>query len=219
MELKEKVINFLGDSITEGCGTSGPDARFSALIEKRCGLKRANNYGISGTRIARQQVKQYGIIDEQDFCVRCLEMDKEADIIVVMGGTNDHGHGDAPIGVPEDRTPDTFWGACHTMMRSLLETYPNAVIVICTPLHCWCENDLRGAIGKPEDVAVLAEYVEIIRQTADYYSLPVLDLWKISGIQPAVTTIKECYMPDGCHPNDAGHKLLADRIIGFLTAL
>ena len=129
MELKDKVINFLGDSITEGCGTSGPDARFSALIEKRCGLKRANNYGISGTRIARQQVKQYGIIDEQDFCVRCLEMDKEADIIVVMGGTNDHGHGDAPIGVPEDRTPDTFWGACHTMMRSLLETYPNAPIM------------------------------------------------------------------------------------------
>ena len=137
MELKNKVINFLGDSITQGIGTSGTEARFSSLIEKECGLKRANNYGIGGTRIANQKAKVYELTDELNFCVRCTEMDKEADIIVVMGGTNDHGHGDAPIGTFEDRTPDTFYGACHTMMRSLLETYPEAVIVICTPLHTW----------------------------------------------------------------------------------
>jgi len=137
----------------------------------------------------------------------------------VMGGTNDHGHGDAPLGTPDDRTPDTFWGACHTMMRSLLETYPDAVIVICTPLHCWCENELRGTGGKGKDYAVLSEYVDIIRQTAEFYSLPVLDLWRISGIQPAVPAIKEKYMPDGCHPNDEGHRILAERIIGFLKAL
>ncbi len=34
MELKNKVINFLGDSITYGVGTSGTEARFSSLIEK-----------------------------------------------------------------------------------------------------------------------------------------------------------------------------------------
>jgi len=219
MELRDKIINFLGDSITEGCGTSDQSARFSALIESRCGLKRANNYGIGGTRIARQQVKKFGVIDELDFCARCTRMDPEADIVVVMGGTNDQGHGDAPIGFPQDRTPDTFWGACHSMMRSLLETYPQAVIVICTPLHCWCEENPRGAGGKEEDAAPLSLYVDIIRQTAEYYALPVLDLWKTSGLQPAVPAIREKYMPDGCHPNDAGHRLLADRIIGFLSAL
>ena len=86
MILNNKVINFLGDSITLGYGTSYTDNRFSSLIEKRCGLKRANNYGIGGTRIARQK-NRIAPYDNQDFCVRCMEMDKEADIIVVMVGS------------------------------------------------------------------------------------------------------------------------------------
>lgn len=218
MELKNKIINFLGDSITEGCGTSGPDARFSHLIEYRCGLKRANNYGIGGTRIARQTRPYNPVYDQNDYCKRCADMDKEADINVVFGGTNDFGHGDAPLGTPDDRTPDTFWGACHYMMRTMIETYPDAVTVICTPLHRMNEDSLRGD-NKPEDVANLATYVGIIKTVAEYYSLPVLDLWSMSGLQPHVWPIQARYMPDGLHPNDAGHSLLADRIIGFLSAL
>ena len=37
MEIKNKIINFLGDSITEGSGTSGIGYRFTELIEKKCG--------------------------------------------------------------------------------------------------------------------------------------------------------------------------------------
>ena len=220
MELKNKVINFLGDSITEGHGTSGPDARFSHLIEYRCGLKRANNYGIGGTRIARQQkqAEPADPVDSLDYCKRCVEMDKEADINVVFGGTNDFGHGDAPLGTPDDRTPDTFWGACHYLMRTMIETYPDAVTVICTPLHRIDEDSLRGW-NKPADVAPLSEYVKIIKTVAEYYALPVLDLWSISGMQPHAETVVHRFMPDGLHPNDAGHKMLADRIIGFLSAL
>ena len=66
---------------------------------------------------------------------------------------------------------------------------------------------------------MLATYAAVIRETAEYYSLPVLDLFKNSGIQPAVPVVKEKYIPDGLHPNDAGHRLLADRMIGFLKAL
>lgn len=218
MLLENKVINFLGDSITLGCGISYVDNRFSSLIEKRCGLKRANNYGIGWTRIARQK-NRIAPYDNQDFCNRCTQMDNEADIIVVMGGINDHAHGDAPLGMSSDRTPDTFYGACHYLMRTLLETYPSAVIVICTPTHYLYENELRGIGDKKEDVALFSEYIKIIRDTAEYYSLPLLDLWKNSGLQPAVPAIGEKYFVDGIHPNDAGHMVLADRIIGFLTAL
>lgn len=215
MELKNKIINFLGDSITEGCGTTGELARFSHLIEYRCGLKRANNYGIGGTRIA-DQVHKPSACERHDlyFCGRCKDMDPEADINVVFGGTNDYGHGDAPIGTPDDRTPETYWGACHYLCRALIETYPHAVNVICTPLHRLNENAPSSGNGLP-----LSRYVEILREVADYYSIPVLDLWKVSGMQPAVPTIQTLYMPDGLHPNDAGHILLADRMIGFLQAL
>ena len=214
MELKNKVINFLGDSITEGVGTSAGDRRFVELIAKKAELARANNYGISGTRIARQKNPDPNNRFDLDFCMRAVEMDQEANINVVFGGTNDYGHGDAPIGTPDDRTPETFWGACHYLCRTLLERYPDAATVICTPLHRLCEKTPAQNSG-----LILEEYVDIIRTVAAYYSIPVLDLWKMSGMQPEVEIIQQKYMPDGLHPNDAGHVLLADRMIGFLTAL
>ena len=214
MELKNKVINFLGDSITEGVGASSAETRYVDRVALLAELARANNYGISGTRIARQKNPDPANRFDLDFCMRCTEMDAAADINVVFGGTNDYGHGDAPIGTPEDRTPETFWGACHYLCRTLIETYPDAVTVICTPLHRLSETVPAANSGLPLDA-----YADIIRTVAAYYSLPVLDLWKMSGMQPAVETVQKKYMPDGLHPSDAGHNLLAERMVGFLRSL
>lgn len=219
MDLKGKRINFLGDSITEGHGTSSPDKRFSNLLKDRLELAAANNYGIGGTRIATQLVPSSEPRWDLDFCTRATQMDPDADVIVVFGGTNDFGHGDAPIGCMSDRTPDTFYGACHTLMQTLITRYPDAVIVFLTPLHRCNEDNPRGDGGKPEDVGVLSRYVDILRETARWYSLPVLDLFAVSGLQPRVPAIQSRYIPDGLHPNDAGHEILADRIASFLRAL
>ena len=51
MELKGTKINFLGDSITEGAGTSSHDKMFTMLIEREYGAI-CQNYGIGGTRLA-----------------------------------------------------------------------------------------------------------------------------------------------------------------------
>ena len=215
MELKNKVINFLGDSITEAYGPSVPENAYHRRIAATVSLARANNYGIGGTRLARQIKPTVDApIFDRDFCERVLEMDRDADINVVFGGTNDFGHGDAPIGTPDDRTPDTFWGACHTLCRTLLIEYPKAVNVICTPLHRLDEDNPSIGNGLP-----LSAYVDIIRTVAEYYSIPVLDLWKVSGMQPKVDIVRERLMPDGLHPNDDGHALLADRMLAFLQAL
>lgn len=215
MQLEGKVINFLGDSITEGVGVTEPANIFPARIQAKYGLKRANNYGISGTRIARKRVPSENPSFDQDFCSRVCAMDPEADAVVVLGGTNDYGHGDAPIGAPADRTKDTFRGACHELMRLLIERYPGKPIVFCTPLHRLNE-DAPDPANKSGSNANLREYIEIIRNTARYYSLPVLDLNAISGIQPSVPIIREMFIPDGLHPNDAGHAKLAECIANFL---
>ena len=61
--------------------------------------------------------------------------------------------------------------------------------------------------------------MDIIKEVARWYSLPVLDLFASSGLQPRVPVIQEKYVPDGLHPNDAGHVILADKIAAFLRAL
>lgn len=215
MELKGIKANFLGDSITQGHGVSTADKVYHQVIAKNCGFTVARNYGISGTRFAKQNKPTVDNPSfDQDFCGRFEKMDDDADLVVVFGGTNDFGHGDAPFGKFEDRTPDTFCGACHYLMSELIEKYPDAVIVVMTPLHRVSEDVPSAGNGLP-----LIDYVKMIRRVAEFYSLPVMDLWANSGIQPRVDVIREKFCPDGLHPNDAGHARMAERIEGFLRAL
>ncbi len=215
MELKGKKIVFLGDSITEGHGTSCKAARFTEILERTEGIK-AVNLGIGGTRIAMQPGDEKR--NDKDYCSRIGTVDSDADIIVIFGGTNDFGHGFAPIGGPEDKDEKTFTGALHLLYSSLIERCPDAVIVVLTPTRRLNEDDPRGDVKK-EDYLPLSGYVSVIRKTAEEYSLPVLDLWSVSGMQPKIPTIRERYMPDGLHPNDRGHERIASLLAGFLKSL
>ena len=214
MELKGKKINFLGDSITEGVGTSGYPYRYFDLIAGRCGAV-CRGYGISGTRIAIQRTPSDPPSFDLYFSSRVDGMDADADAVVVFGGTNDFGHGDAPFGTMDDRTPETFMGGLHDLCTRLINRYPGKLIVLCTPLHRLGEESKWGE-HKDAAAGSLLDYVRGVRQVAEYYGIPVLDLFAISGIQPAVELQRELFMPDGLHPNDAGHELLANLMIRFL---
>lgn len=219
MELKGKTINFLGDSITEGVGTSSADKIYLNLLAEEAELKEARNYGISGTRIAHQEPVDWG----EAFSVRYTQMDDDADIIVVFGGTNDYGHGKAPMGEFNDRTINTFYGACHVLLEGLIKKYPKSEIVFMTPLHRIFEENSEEkknhGIEYLAAVNPLKKYVEAIKEVCHYYAIPVLDLYSVSGIQPNVDILKETYCPDGLHPNDTGHVKIKDRLMGFLKAL
>lgn len=212
MNLTGLKINFLGDSITEGHGCSSIETCFASKIAAEYGTV-TRNYGIGGTRISRQTTPSEWPRHDLDFPSRVDEMDADANVIVVFGGTNDFGHGDAAFGEFSDRTVWTFCGALHVLYTALLEKYPGKTIVVLTPLHRESES-IPNMHGK-----VLEDYVDMIRKIAGYYSLPVLDLWACSGIQPAVPVMKEMYMPDGLHPNDAGHVILAGKIAKFIESL
>ena len=214
MKLDGIKANFLGDSITEGCGTTNKAEKvFFALIAAKHNMT-ARGYGIGGTHIAKQLVPTEGKPKHDlDYCLRVEEMDKDADLVVIFGGTNDYGHGDAPFGEEGDKTPDTFVGACHHLFKRAVELYPTARIVVMTPLHRANENTPNRHGRK------LCDYVEVIRKVAEYYSLPVIDLWRISGIQPEIEIIKEKYCPDGLRPNDDGHRRMAEIIEASLLSI
>ncbi len=221
MELKNISANFLGDSITKGASASCPENIFHQLIAKKYEMKIARNYGLGGSRMARQLPVEDGNTEEDvSFSARMWDMDDDAELIVLFGGTNDYGHGNAPLGSFSDREPETFYGACHYIMGGLINKYPYARVVVVTPMHRLNEDDVRGEHGrKPQDVAPLSRYVEIIREVAEYYSLPIIDLWANSGLQPNLEIIREKYCRDGLHPNDEGHKRIAEYIGNFLENL
>ena len=218
MELRNKKVAFLGDSITEGAGASCLEKVYWNVFAGNTGAE-CFGYGISGTRIAKQVHPSDTPAFDRYFASRLDEMIPDADIVVVFGGTNDFGHGDAPFGKHDDRTEDTFCRALHILMEKLINRYPNAMIVFMTPLHRSSEdNDVVNEKGV-RACGPLLKYVDAIIEAAAYYSIPVLDLYRTAGMQPRVPIILEQFMPDGLHPNDAGHARLAARLEGFLKTL
>ncbi len=214
MNIKGLKINVLGDSITEGVGVSDRETkRYTAVFEAKSGAT-VRTYGIGGTRIARQHKPSEKPRHDLVFLDRVEGMDADADIIVVFGGTNDFGHGDAAFGCFEDRDEYTFYGAMHSLVLRILRRYPDAEIVFMTPLHRRTESVPKADSGK-----VLADYVRAIKEVTEYYGIPTLDLYSTSGIQPALPDGMDTMTVDGLHPNDRGAERIADRLLGFLSAL
>ncbi len=207
---KETTIAVLGDSITQGVGVTAPERIWQHVLGELTGA-RILSYGLSGTRFAIQTgPDQYGA----PFTERYLAMPDEADLVLVFGGTNDYGHGNAPFGEATDRTPETFIGACHALFGGLVCKYPRARIVILTPLQR-CEGTRPSKnTGRP-----LLDYVDAMAAVAAEYALPVLDLYRTAGICPDLPIQRELFMPDGLHPSDAGARRMAERVAAFLHAL
>lgn len=217
MELQKKTIVCLGDSITQGCGsTDEPKKGWVGLLQNLNPTAKVLNHGVGGTRIARKRVPTVPAIYDEDFIKRADELPEKADIVLIFGGTNDYGHGDAAMGKPEDTDVYTFYGALNTLFTKLITKYPLGRIVVLTPTHRADENEIHTfSDGK----FVLIDFVRAIREVAENYSLPVLDLYKMSGFFPSITAQKELLMPDGLHPNDLGYEKLVQVIDSYLKSL
>lgn len=221
MNLAGKIMDFLGDSITEGVGVEDcANNRYDNIIRKKCKLKAVYNYGIGGTRIAHQSKPSDKPRYDLCFCGRAYDLNPQADIIVVYGGVNDYIHGDAPFGKIGDTTPATFCGSVEFLMRLLKELYPEAKKIFMTPAHMQYDtlNDEKPSNRemKRADAKPLSDYVRVIKETGKDHRIPVLNLYETLPINPNIAEHKEKYTADGLHFNDAGHKILADILIEFL---
>lgn len=218
MELKGIKMGVLGDSITEGAGVADLSNTYYNRLQRECGIRELYVDGIGGTRIARQKNPSENPRHDLDFISRVDHMDEDCDLVVVFGGTNDFGHGDAPIGTPDDRTEDTFWGACHVICEKLINRFPKSQIVFMSPLHRLNEDSICGS-NKPAPQGTLYDYVDVLKTVTRKYSIPLLDMLQVGGMTPKVPIYQELYMPDGLHPNDEGHGKIAARLKGFLESL
>ena len=210
MNLHGKKVSFIGDSITEGCGASEYKNCYVALFQKAYPDATIANYGVGGTRIARQHGANPELKNDHDFMERAELMQKDADLVVVFGGTNDYGHGNAVMGKLGANDPYTFYGAMNILFETLIRDNPRAKILILTPLHRLSEKNVN------QNGYILEDYVKALREMAEEFSFPVLDLFKNSGLNPAKGTVRADYMTDGLHPNDAGYARLFELIDTFI---
>lgn len=198
-------LNALGDSLTHGdnTGRGGEGIPWTAYIPRLTWLNGCRNYGINGNRLAGPG----GMAD------RCGQMADDASLVSVWGGMNDF-CGGVELGRFGDRETTTFFGALDGLARRLYRKYPDAGLFFITPPKC--RSTIYGWESFTPNPAgyILKDYRDAILQVADYYSVPVLDLYAGGGMSCYLDDGR--YRPDGLHYTNEGYARVARIIAGFI---
>lgn len=217
-----KKLVAIGDSITYGTHNAGNITPWCERLATMLNMTFVN-YGIGGSELAKNKTDG----SYNPMCIRYADMDDDADLIIVAGGTNDWAHigGNTAAGESEyqmgnfgDTEITTFYGALDTMCKGLLEKYVGKTIFFMTPIKRY------SALSTPYYVQnkrgyTLEDYANAIKKVCGFYGIPVLDMFNECTLNPTIEAIKTAYIEDGTHPNSAGHMIMARQIAGFISKL
>ena len=167
------------------------------------------NYGKSGAGYKRHEGKGHA------FYEKVLTVPPEADIITIFGSGNDTAT-QAPLGSPTDTGTDTLCGCMNKTLENLFSVMPGAKVGLVTPCP-W--SGFNPAI---ED-NWMALYSEALVEIGRRWSVPVLDLYHCSNLRPWDKTFRDLYYKrdegGGTHPDEDGHKILANKFKMFIQSL
>ena len=206
---KEKIINFIGDSITygyDGGGNGSVEKNYPSIVKELLGCKKCNNYGVNGSTITGNET-----IGTAPINIRYANMEDNAQYVMVFAGTNDHGQS-MSLGSNTDTNNTTFYGSLEVLIQGLINKYPTARISFITPIK-------KINIGANTNGKTLEEYANAIKEKCRQYSIPVLDFYHESGCVPQIQSFKENNLPDGLHPNQEYYYILAEKIAKFIENL
>ncbi len=211
--ISNRSINFsdmkiacLGDSITSGSNMDNLDNyqqySYPSVLKNILNAKEVYNLGIGGS--------SYGRYWDKAFVDRYKEIPQDANIILVMGGTNDgFAASQKEMGSLSEKKPRTFYGDVDELMRGLKENYPSAKIIFATPLP----NVLHDYLRNQRDYLLpQSAFAQAIKELAAQYDIDVIDLYNSNILDTHDAQIISGYMPDGVHGNPAGYQVLAEHM-------
>ena len=235
-----KRVAYFGDSITDPNNKAAGN-KYWNLLEQWLGIK-PFVYAVSG--------RQWDDIPRQANKLK-EEHGDDFDAILIFMGTNDYNNA-VPIGQwYEERLENveyghryakrteqrmrrhpsmnkgTYKGRINIALDSLKRMYPTKQIVLLTPIHRagfyaneknWqCTEDYVNRCGE-----YLDSYIDAVKEAANVWAVPVLDLNATSGLFPMIDAHAQYFNnadTDRLHPNDRGHERMAKTLMYQLLTL
>ena len=235
-----KRVAYFGDSITDP-NNNASNTKYWGWLQQWLDIK-PYVYGISG--------RQWNDIPRQAEALKA-EHGNDFDAIIIFIGTNDFNAGvplgkwftekkeNVMAGIHEKKhlvermhkymcmTDSTFRGRINIALYKVKRMFPDKQIVVLTPIHRaefyrsetnWQpREDYRNKCGE-----YFLSYVEAVKETANIWSVPVIDLNALCGLFPLMDEHAQFFNnkdTDRLHPNDIGHKRMAQTLVYQLLAL
>ncbi|MDD6772796.1 MAG: SGNH/GDSL hydrolase family protein [Bacteroidales bacterium] len=223
-----RKVAFLGDSITDARQVEKTNNVYWNFLAEMLGFE-PYVYGISGHRMNQIQGQAEKLIAEHGM---------DFDAIIVFVGTNDY-NGSIPMGewytfdVRETLDdgpamqrrkhrqmsfdPETFKGRTNVTLRYLKQTFPDKQIIFLTPIHrafaMFSDRNVQPDESFANDCGLFVDdYVQAIKEIANIWAVPVIDLNSICGLYPLLDEHAHYFRnaeKDRLHPNTPGQLRMA----------
>lgn len=213
IDFSDKKIACLGDSITAATNLEGQEnyleMAYPYQLGKVLNAGEMVNLGIGGSSIGRYW--------DNAFVDRYKEIPEDSDIIIVMGGTNDgFCASEKELGSLQEREKRTFAGDLDELLKGLKKDYPDAEIVLVTPLPNILHDMLRR---DRKDLLPQSSFVAIMKQLSEEYEIPLIDLYGSGILDSHDAAVIHSFIPDGVHGNEMGYRYLAEHIAAELIRI
>lgn len=218
-------VAYIGDSITDP-GNDASTVKYYGFLERWLGTT-SYVYGKSG--------RQWDDVLNQANKLKS-EHGNDVDAIMIFMGTNDFNSGvqigewfteeqaqvnvNGTMVIRTRRVPvmstSTFCGRINKALDGLKKMYPDKQIVLLTPIHrshatfgdrnVQPTEDFQNGCGEYLDA-----YVDAVIKAGSIWSVPVVDLYALSGLYPMIDEQLGYFASetDRLHPNDKGQRRLA----------
>lgn len=193
----EGLLVSLGDSLARGYGLEDKTLRYSALTAKELDMQEIN-LGADG-QMAMETLE--AVRENRDLI-------EQADIILISIGANHI----LPVLLGRNEDVElrliSFERELDILLLAVAEAAPGGRVVILT-FGCPAE-------AREKAQAVCARLNEIIRTAAENYGFLTAETAQAIYAYEGNCWQGDCWQADGLHPNETGHRLLADSILDVL---
>ena len=196
----------VGDSITQGVGASSGNTSYPADLQALFGSSvQVKNFGHSGATMLSVGDLPYQQQSEYASATTFVSGAGSGSIVdvVIMLGTNDSKPYNWTVGT--STRAEQFRTDCAAMVDHFAQIPTHPLVYLALPPHAYANSyQIDGTV-------IHDQILPILREVATAKGIPIVDV-------DAPTTGHPELFPDGVHPNDAGHKILAQTIHDGLLA-
>lgn len=183
----------VGDSITYGHGIQDWEKNnYPVLLQNKLGEGyHVQSFGVSGRAVQLGSDQPYAALEHYQ-----QSLAYDADIVVFMMGTN-------------DSKPENWFGAdaFKTELLTLLDSYGDAVILLCTPATAFfLDGQTSGPAEYDIQPLVVTEIAQIIRDVATERGYTLIDINTLTAEHA------EWFAKDGVHPSNDGAAAIAEAV-------